>query len=139
MNISLIYRTAAVLLVLFALGHTLGFNQVDPAWGVTAPITALQGIRFTVQGTPGRTYWGFYLGFGYFCSVLLVLAAALAWQVGSLPSEVVRQMQPLLWTLALAFAATSVITWMFFFTAPLVFSILISLVLIAGAWRARTA
>ena len=55
MNISLIYRTAAVLLVLFALGHTLGFNQVDPAWGVTAPITALQGIRFAVQGTPGRT------------------------------------------------------------------------------------
>jgi hypothetical protein len=139
MSVSLIYRIVAVLLVLFALGHTLGFNRVDPSWGVTAPITELQAIRFTAQGTPGRTYWGFYLGFGYFCSVLLVLAAALAWQVGSLPGEIVRRMQFLLWVFALAFAATSVITWKFFFTAPVVFSILITLGLIGGAWLARTA
>ena len=139
MSITVIYRTVAVLLVLYALGHTLGFNRVDPAWGVTAPITELQAIRFTAQGTPGRTYWGFYLGFGYFCSILLVLAAALAWQVGSLPGEMVRRMQFLLWAFALAFAATSIITWKFFFTAPVMFSILITLGLVGGAWFARTA
>jgi len=139
MSISLIYRTVAVLLVLYALGHTLGFNRVDPSWGVTAPITELQGIRFTAQGTPGRTYWGFYLGFGYFCSVLLVLTAVLAWQVGGLPADMVRRMQPLLWAFALAFAATSIITWKFFFTAPMVFSIVITLGLVLGAWFARTA
>ena len=136
MRISLIYRTVAVLLVLYALGHTLGFNRVDPAWGVTAPITELQAIRFTVQGAPGRTYWGFYLGFGYFCSALLLLSAMLAWQVGGLPHDMVRRMQPLLWSFALAFAVTSVITWKFFFTAPVMFSIVITVGLIGGAWRA---
>lgn len=133
MSTSFVYRTVAVLLVLYTLGHTLGFNRVDPAWGVTAPITELQGIRFTAQGTPGRTYWGFYLGFGYFCSVLLLLAAALAWQLGSLPADVLRRMQPLRWAFALAFAATSLITWKYFFTAPVIFSLLITLGLIGGA------
>jgi len=139
MPISLIYWIAAVLLVLYAIGHTLGFSRVDSAWGVTAPITELQRIRFTAQGTPGRTYWGFYLGFGYFCSVLLLLAAALAWQVGRLPGDVVRRMQPLLWAFAIAFAATSFITWKFFFTAPVVFSLLVTLGLVGGAWLARSA
>ena len=139
MSTSLIYRIVGALLVLFALGHTIGFAQVDPAWGVTAPINELQAIRFTVQGTPGRTYWGFYLGFGYFCTVLLLLAAALAWQVGSLPGDIVRRLQPLLWVFALAFVATSVMTWKFFFTAPMAFSLLITIGLIGGAWLARTA
>lgn len=137
MSISLIYRIVAVLLVLYALGHTLGFNRVDSGWGVTAPIAELQRIRFTAQGTPGRTYWGFYLGFGYFCSVLLLLAAALAWQVGSLPGDVVRRMQPLLWVFAIAFAVTSAITWKFFFTAPVVFSLLVTSGLVGGAWLVR--
>ena len=33
MRASLFYRIAAVLLLLFAAGHTLGFRQSDPAWG----------------------------------------------------------------------------------------------------------
>ncbi len=28
-----LYRIAAVLLVLFAAGHTVGFRRVDPRWG----------------------------------------------------------------------------------------------------------
>lgn len=135
MSPSLIYRLVSGLLVLFALGHTLGFNRVDPAWGVTAPIAELQRITFTAQSTPGRTYWGFYLGFGYFCSVLMVLAAALAWQLGSLPNDVLQRMQPFLWAFAVAFVANIAITWRFFFVAPVVFSTLIALGLVAGAWR----
>src|SRR5882672_7156469 len=34
MKASLFYRTAAVLLLLFAVAHTLGFRQSEPAWGV---------------------------------------------------------------------------------------------------------
>jgi hypothetical protein len=137
MSVSSIYRAVTVLLLLFALGHTLGFNRVDPSWGVNAPVTALQTIRFTVQGTPGRTYWGFYLGFGYFCSALMVLAAALAWQFSRLSRETLRQMQFLAWSFAAAFVVTSCVTWIYFFAAPVAFSTLISLGLVAGAWRAR--
>src|SRR5205085_10861833 len=34
---SLLYRIAAILLLLFAVGRTLGFRQSDPTWGVDPP------------------------------------------------------------------------------------------------------
>src|SRR6266404_1259801 len=34
MRASIFYRIAAVLLLVFAVGHTLGFRQSDPRWGV---------------------------------------------------------------------------------------------------------
>lgn len=139
MRTSLIYRIVSVLLVLFALGHTLGFDRVDPTWGITAPIAALQTVQFAVQGTAGRTYWGFYLGFGYFCSILILLAAVLSWQLGSLSRETLRQLQFISWSFAIAFIAASGVTWIFFFTAARVFATLIAIGLCAGAWRARTA
>ena len=134
METSVIYRVVAVLLVLYAAGHTLGFNRVDPVWGVNAPIAALQRITFVAQGTPGRTYWGFYLGFGYFCSILMLLAAALAWQLGGLSPDALRQMQLIRWAFAIAFVAATAITWRFFFTVPVAFSAVITLGLVAGAW-----
>lgn len=137
MSTKSIYSIVAVLLLLFALGHTLGFAKVDPSWGVDAPIAALRGIRFTAQGTPDRTYWGFYLGFGYFCSVLLLFAACVAWQLGRLPKETLRSVQFIAWAFAMVFVVTAFVAWRFFFTAPVIFTILIAVGLIAGAWRAR--
>jgi hypothetical protein len=134
-----IYRIVAVLLVLYMLGHTLGFARVDPRWGVDAPLAQLRTITFVAQGTPGRTYWGFYLGFGYFCSVLMLLAAALAWQLGMLPHDTLRSLQVISWAFAAAFVVATAITWKYFFTAPVVFSALVTFGLVIAAWRARTA
>ena len=50
MRSSLFYRIAAVLLLLFAAGHTLGFRQSDPAWGVDALLASMRSIHFDVQG-----------------------------------------------------------------------------------------
>ncbi len=36
MKTSAFYRIAAILLLLFDIGHTLGFRQSDPKWGVDA-------------------------------------------------------------------------------------------------------
>ena len=65
MKAALLYRIASVLLILFALGHTLGFRRVDPRWGVDSIIGALRSTHFDVQGL-NRTYWDFYIGFGLF-------------------------------------------------------------------------
>jgi hypothetical protein len=139
MSTSMIYRVVALFLVLFAVGHTVGFARVDPGWGVEAPLAQLKSITFAAQGTPGRTYWGFYLGFGYFCSVLLLLAAALAWQLGAVPRDTLHRLQFLSWSFAAAFLVVTILTWRYFFTAPLAFSGIITLGLAAAAWRARTA
>ncbi len=44
MKASLFYRIAFVLLILFAVGHTLGFCQVDPRWGPDSAV-ALDTLR----------------------------------------------------------------------------------------------
>src|SRR5690348_14879760 len=50
MKASTLYRIAAVLLLLFAVGHTLGFRQSDPSWGIDALLSSLRSIHFNVQG-----------------------------------------------------------------------------------------
>ena len=66
MKASLLFRVASVLLVLFAVGHTLGFRRVDPRWGVDSLMNQLRSTHFNVQGF-SRTYWDFFTGFGHFC------------------------------------------------------------------------
>ena len=82
MKTSVLYRVAAVLLVLFAAGHNIGFRRVDPRWRADAVVGAMQTTRFAV-GSFGRTYWDFYAGFGFFVTAFLLFAAVLAWQRGS--------------------------------------------------------
>ena len=129
----MLYRVASGLLLLFAVGHTLGFLRVDPKWGVDSLIGSMQSIHFDVQGS-SRTYWDFYVGFGLFVTVFLLFAAALAWQLGGLPSETLATMRITVWVFALCFAAIAVLSWRYLFVVPLVFSIVITVCLTAAAW-----
>jgi hypothetical protein len=130
---SVFYRIASVLLVLFAIGHTIGFRKIDPKWGVDSLIGSMQSIHFDVQGF-SRTYWDFYVGFGLFVSVFILFAAVLAWQLGSLPAQTLARMRGTAWALALCFAAVTVLSWTYFFIIPVVFSIVITVCLVAAAW-----
>jgi len=131
MKASMFYRIAAVLLVLFDAGHTSGFPWSDPAWGVD--LGSMRSTHFYIMGF-SRTYWDFYLGFGLFVSVFLLLAVVLAWQLGALPPESLALMRGTAWTFALCFAAISVLAWKYFFILPIVFSIAVTLCLTAAAW-----
>jgi hypothetical protein len=129
----ILYRVAAVLLVLFAAGHTFGFRQNNPEWGAGAVLAIMQGVRFDAQGFT-RTYWDFFSAFGLFFTVLLLFAAVLAWQLGRLPAETLARVRGMAWALAICFAAITALTWRYAFTTPLVFSTLITICLIAAAW-----
>jgi hypothetical protein len=133
MKASPLYRTASVLLLLFAIGHTLGFRKTDPKWGVDNLISSMQSLHFDAQGF-NRTYWDFYVGFGLFVSVFLVFMAVLAWQLGGLPAESLALMRGIAWVLAICFVAIALLSWKFFFIVPLIFSVLIMACLIAAAW-----
>jgi hypothetical protein len=132
---STFYRIAAGLLALFAIGHTLGFRQVDPRWGADAVVAAMRTIRFDAQGS-SRTYWDFFLGAGFFVGAFLVFAAVLAWQLGRLSRETLRLMPVVTWTFAMLFVGVTVLSWMYFFIGPVVFSAAVSLCLILAAWLA---
>jgi hypothetical protein len=133
MKASIFYRVAAVFLLLFAVGHTLGFRQSDPKWGVGALLGSMRSIHFDIQGF-SRTYWDFFVGFGLFVTVFLLFAAVLAWQLGGLPAETFPRMRGIAWALALCFAAVTVLSWRYFFIVPIVFSIVITACLISAAW-----
>ncbi len=135
MKASIIYRIASVLLVLFALGHTLGFRRVDPRWGLDSIISALRSTHFNVQGL-NRTYWDFYTGFGLFVTVLLLFSAALSWQLGVLPKETVAAMPIVTWSFAVSFAVVTFLSWEYFFFLPVIFSAVITICLFLAAWTA---
>jgi hypothetical protein len=124
---------ASVLILLFAAGHTLGFRKTDAKWGVDSLLASMRSIHFETQGF-SRTYWDFYVGFGLFASVLLIFAAILAWQMGGLSTEAMIQMRGVAWAFALCFSVLTILSWRYFFVVPLVFSGVISLCLIAGAF-----
>jgi hypothetical protein len=127
------YRIAAVLLLLFAVGHTLGFRQSDPQWGVDALLGSMRSVHFDAQGFT-RTYWDFFSAFGLFFSVFLLFAAVLAWLLGGLPAETLARVRSIAWALAICFVAVTALSWRYAFTTPIVFSTLITLCLTAAAW-----
>ncbi len=135
MKASVLYRVSAVLLLLFAVGHTLGFRQSDPQWGVDALLGLMRSIHFDVQGFH-RTYWDLFVAAGFTVGVFYLFAAILAWQLGRLPAGTLAQMRVAAWAFALCFAVVTVVSWKYLFLIPLVFSAAITACLSAAAWLA---
>ena len=133
MKASLLYRIASILLLLFAAGHTLGFRQIDPKWGVDSLIQSMRSIRFNANGFD-RTYWDFFVGFGLFVTVLMVFASIIAWQLGGLSTETLAAMRISAWGFVICFAVVAYLSWRYFFMLPVIFSIAIFLCLAVAAW-----
>jgi hypothetical protein len=133
MKASLFYRIAAVLLLLFAAAHSLGFRESDPSWGVDALLGSMRSIHFDLQGS-SRTYWDLFVAAGFLVGVFYLFAAVLAWQLARLPAETLAVMRVTAWAFALCFAAVTVVSWTYLFVLPVVFSLAITVCLTAAAW-----
>jgi len=133
MRPTLFYRIAALLLGLFAIGHTLGFRQIDPEWGIDPLIAQMKATSFQVQGAP-RTYWDFFVGFGFFVSILQLFSALVAWQLAAIGQPALARMPLIRWGFVVAFAGVAGLSWRYFFPVPLVFSLAITLCLALAAW-----
>jgi hypothetical protein len=133
MKASVFFRIAAVLLLLLAAGHTLGFRQSDPAWGVDALLGSMRSIHFDMQGF-NRTYWDLFVASGFSVGVFFLFSAILAWQLSGLPAATLALMRGTAWAFALCFAAITVVSLKYLFIVPIAFSVLITLCLTAAAW-----
>jgi hypothetical protein len=118
-------RVLAILLVIFAVGHTLGTAAPKVTRGPqeAAVFAAMQEFRFPIMGFE-RTYWDFFRGFALIISVLFVLMAAIAWQVGTLSKQSRRLALPMAITLLIGCVGLFILSWIFFFGAPIVNSAL---------------
>jgi hypothetical protein len=132
MKASLLYRIAAVLLLLFAAGHTLGFSQTDPTWGVDTLLYSMRSIHFDVQGF-SRTYWDFFAAASFTVGLFYLFSAVLAWQLGGLPALTLAGMRTTVWAFALCFAAITLVSWSFLFILPIAMSSVITVCLTMAA------
>ena len=128
MKASTLYRITAVLLLLFAVGHTLGFRQTDPKWGVDALLGSMRSIHFDVQGF-NRSYWDFYVGFGLAITIFLAIESIMFWLLGSMTKTEGTKLRPILALFFATYAALAVDAYVFFFFGPLVTDSLIALCL----------
>ena len=128
-----LYRISSVLLLLFAIGHTVGFSAIDPKWGVDSLVRTMQSVHFNANGSD-RTYWDFFVGFGLFVSVLMVLAAVVAWQLGELQPATLAQARIVAWGFVGCFVLVTWLSWRYFFVVPVIFSALILICPSAAAW-----
>jgi len=129
---SMLYRISSILLLLFAAGHTIGFRKTQPEWAVDSLIASMQSIHFYAQGF-NRSYWDFFVGFGFFVSVFFLFSAVLAWQLGGLRAETLALLRGPAWAFAICYVAVTILSWRYFFIAPIVFSSVVTICLIGAA------
>jgi hypothetical protein len=137
MKPTLLYRIAAVLYVLLAAAHTIGFQRfVPPTAEGVAVRDAMQNVHFPLHGA-SFSYGGFYTGFGISVGIYMLFAAFLAWHLGQLA----KRDPAAIGALGIAFCAMQVaqlvVCLVYFFTAPIVFESVIALLLALAAWGVR--
>jgi hypothetical protein len=137
MNATLLYRIAAVVLVLFAAGHTFGFLNFRPssAEGV-AVYHAMNSVQFEIEGA-NYSYGNFYRGFGLTVTAYLLFSAFLAWHLGSIAASRPRTIRVLAWVFALVQLACLILSVLYFFLVPALFSSVVVICLVWAAWLLR--
>ncbi len=129
MTATLLYRIAAVLFVIFAAGHTVGFLRFRP----TSPEgRAVWDSMHTVRVQLGRgsfTYGGFYVGFGLYNTVFLVFSAVLAWHLSNVAATTPQAIGLLGGAFCVTQVAGAVLCWRYFAPPPVILSVVIAVCL----------
>jgi hypothetical protein len=132
-------RIASVLTLTHAALHTIGGVFGGAAPGVQqATVVVMKANEFMVMGVT-RSYWDFYRGFGLVVSVFLTLEAVVFWQLGSLAKTDALRLRPVLATFLVGYLCAAVVSYRYFFAAPVITEILIALCLGLAIVSARQA
>jgi hypothetical protein len=122
MNATLLFRIVAIVLVLFAAGHTFGFLNFSPATPEgRAVFDAMNSVHFPAHGEM-FSYGKFYRGFGLFISIYLVFSAFLAWWLGQVARTQPKTTVPMTWAFAATQAVGVVLSVLYFSLLPALFS-----------------
>src|SRR5687767_9248569 len=131
-------RIAAGLAAFQTVGHTFGAVLAGPSSAEEAALRATMGaFRVSLMGME-RSYWDFYLGSGWAITALAGMATAVMWLLLPIARESPRAARPIVLALAAGFAAVTVISGLYFVTAPIVLAALITTCLIIAATGSRS-
>ena len=130
MNATKLYRTAGVLLFLWAAGNTYGLLM---SWNVTG---SMSPIRFPV-GHSGFSYAQVVLGYEVFCSFCVLFAAYLAWHLGTLARTMPKAIGGMGWILFAYSLAGVYISWIYFSGFVLLLTAVITICIGWASWLTK--
>ena len=137
MTATWLYRIAAIVFVLFALGHTYGFLSLRaPSQEARAVYAAMNTVHFVVDGR-SYAYGDFYRGFGLSCTVSMIFCAYLSWRLGELARSNPVSVGVLGWVFFGFQLAGVALSFIYFGPPPMVFSALAAIPLGWAAWLVR--
>jgi len=135
MSATVLYRIAAFVFILFALGHTFGFLSFRaPSAEARAVFDSMNTVHFEVGGH-SFSYGAFYRGFGLSCTVSMLLSAFLAWHLGELARSAPASVGLLGWVFFAAQIAGGVLSFLYFGLPPMVLSAVVAVVVGVAAFR----
>ena len=140
MRTVLLLRIASVLTLIHAALHTIGgvFGKAAPG-PQQAVVTAMPVNQFQVMGVT-RTFWDFYMGLGLGASLFMTVEAIVFWQLSSLAKTDALRLRPVIAVFLVGFLGMAVVSYRYFFAAPVITEILIALCLgLAVAFANQTA
>ena len=130
-------RIAAILSLLYFLGHSAGMPWTPSPGGQSETIVSLmRSFHFDVSGS-SRTYWDFYLGFGLTISVFQLLESGVLWLLAGLAAVAPARARPFVLAFLVANVLQLVLVLRFFFLPPIVLSIALTLCLGLAAWAVQ--
>jgi hypothetical protein len=108
MSTTWLFRISAILLVIFAVLHTIGFlSFVPPAPEGRAVLESMNTVHFDLDGK-SFTLGQFYRAFGLFVTVYFLFSAFIAWHLSRVPAR------PVAWALFAVQAACLVLACLYF-------------------------
>lgn len=135
MSATTLYRVAAVIFVLFALGHTVGFLSLKPPTPEASAVwDGMNHVRFDVRGS-SFSYGEFYRAFGLSCTVSMLFSAWLAWELGRMTRSYPKALGSIGWAFCSVQVAAVVISVLYFSVVQVAFSGAVAAVLGWAAWQ----
>ena len=130
-------RLAAVVFLLFAAGHTVGFLTFRaPTAEGQAVFSAMNSVHFAADGTT-YSYGNFYRGFGLFITVFQLFTAWLAWMLASWAASIPQQVRAIAWALCPMQLISFGLSLAYFAVAPAALSAIAAILLIVAAVRLK--
>ena len=133
MKSTVLLKTASVLMLLHFVGHTLGMMR-GPSHGPeeVGVIESMKTHHFDAMGS-SRSYWDYFLGFGFDASINMLFQAVLLWLLAGVARTNFAIVRPFIALLLAAWIASMLLYIKYFFLAPIAFAALMVLVL-GAAW-----
>ena len=139
MRATIYFRIASVLLVLFAVGHTVGFLTLKPPTDKALAVRdAMSSVTFTVKGTV-YSYGRFYRGLGLYVTTFELFSAWIAWVLGAMARRAPKEVLALAVPFVLLELVSTVLAKMYFGKPPMVLSAVVAMVLVVAAFQTRKA